>query len=840
MQANLETLSKQTIGKRIAANTGLMVGAKFLSVLMGFCTLMIATRALSNEAFGIVVFLHAYMLFFSEVATFQNWQAIIRFGAEDQKANDSEGLAKLIKLGVKLDAISALLAYLGSLALFGIVMLIIEMFPSIGPDSGTSAAELQKYAAVYCLVVLARQTSTSVGVLRLFDRFQILALEAMIMPALRFIGSLYAFYAGWGVEGFLCVWFFASLANYIALILTGGLELRRRKMLGRVLRAKSTFRNQREGLWPFFIKSNIDSTLAAGTLHLPLLLVTAFFGPVLAAIYKIAEEVSRLLSEGFKLLDQVIYPELSKMVVNGEADKIWRLVMRAAFALLSVGFAMSAMVWVWGPDILSAVATKDYSASAPYASLLVPAAALTGLVAPLFPIFYAAGKPERAIIARGATLIAYIGAFIVLSLMIGEMGPGWAVIVGNIVGVGLVFFMAKKTLTKTVEHTCETGLPEGLRTVALVGQSDKRIWGMPIAKWQGRAMKKAGGHVCTDQVRSENDAKVYLGVTWVLSAALAKGFISAPKTALIIDNIIAGVTDVPRDIAQRLIGDNANAALAAGMTLKAPDELADSYNKTLRKTDPPYGIDVSTAPIEPVMRRQFASSYKGITDFVTKYFWPLPAYYVTRLCARLRLTPNMVTTIGLVLCIAAFYFFMQGQWALGFLTGWLMTFLDTVDGKLARTTMTYSSWGNAYDHGIDLIHPPFWYWAWFAGLGGTIAWSDPASWLSLPMNLALMAIFLGYLVDRIIEGIFIVQHGFHIHVWRPFNSLLRIYTARRNPNTFIFMIACILSLLIKDAAQWGFYAVAIWTWTCILINIGVVIVAALSRKPVTSWMDDTI
>jgi len=97
MQANLETLSKQTIGKRIAANTGLMVGAKFLSVLMGFCTLMIATRALSNEAFGIVVFLHAYMLFFSEVATFQNWQAIIRFGAEDQKANDSEGLAKLIR-----------------------------------------------------------------------------------------------------------------------------------------------------------------------------------------------------------------------------------------------------------------------------------------------------------------------------------------------------------------------------------------------------------------------------------------------------------------------------------------------------------------------------------------------------------------------------------------------------------------------------------------------------------------------------------------------------------------------------------------------------------------------
>ena len=44
-----------------------------------------------------------------------------------------------------------------------------------------------------------------------------------------------------------------------------------------------------------------------------------------------------------------------------------------------------------------------------------------------------------------------------------------------------------------------------------------------------------------------------------------------------------------------------------------------------------------------------------------------------------------------------------------------MTFLDTVDGKLARTTLTSSKWGDIFDHGIDLVHPPFWYVAWGAG-----------------------------------------------------------------------------------------------------------------------------
>jgi len=106
------------------------------------------------------------------------------------------------------------------------------------------------------------------------------------------------------------------------------------------------------------------------------------------------------------------------------------------------------------------------------------------------------------------------------------------------------------------------------------------------------------------------------------------------------------------------------------------------------------------------------------------------------------------------------------------------------------------------------------------------------------MTLALLAIFVGYVVDRIIEGIFIAQHGFHIHVWRPANSLLRIYTARRNPNMFIFMIGIILSAFIPSAGIWGFYAVAIWTWICIAINIGVVLVGTFARKPLISWMDE--
>src|SRR3546814_9511401 len=79
----------------------------------------------------------------------------------------------------------------------------------------------------------------------------------------------------------------------------------------------------------------------------------------------------------------------------------------------------------------------------------------------------------------------------------------------------------------------------------------------------------------------------------------------------------------------------------------------------------------------------------------------------------------MVTLASLLLVGAAFYWFAAGQYAIGLVAAWLMTFLDTVDGKLARVTVTHTKFGNVFDHGIDLVHPPFWYWAWMIGLQAT-------------------------------------------------------------------------------------------------------------------------
>ena len=86
---DLDIRSRWGLRGRMISNTGMLAGARLISAVMGVATLILAARVLSdNVAFGTLLFVHAYMLFFSEIASFQIWQTLIRFGADELKARN--------------------------------------------------------------------------------------------------------------------------------------------------------------------------------------------------------------------------------------------------------------------------------------------------------------------------------------------------------------------------------------------------------------------------------------------------------------------------------------------------------------------------------------------------------------------------------------------------------------------------------------------------------------------------------------------------------------------------------------------------------------------------------
>ena len=316
---------------------------------------------------------------------------------------------------------------------------------------------------------------------------------------------------------------------------------------------------------------------------------------------------------------------------------------------------------------------------------------------------------------------------------------------------------------------------------------------------------------------------------WVFEVSIVIGLARRPGT-LLVDPIsrrpVAAHVAADRLPATIALLRDGHGVLPADIERRGPDEVGGTYNHELRKKESPYLLELTPETRAAVERRMFSGSYKGVTDFVTKFWWPRPAEVVTRWCAKLGMSPNLVTTLGAIGVVYSFWAFWHGHYLSGLVSGWIMTFLDTVDGKLARVTLTSSTIGNVFDHGIDLIHPPFWWWAWIVGLA---AYGMPTEYA----NLALWTILVGYVVQRIFEGIFKWLFGMHVHVWRPFDSFFRLITARRNPNLVI-----LTPLALVGRPDLGILLVALWTALSLVVHAVQIVQGLVARRraPITSWL----
>lgn len=290
--------------------------------------------------------------------------------------------------------------------------------------------------------------------------------------------------------------------------------------------------------------------------------------------------------------------------------------------------------------------------------------------------------------------------------------------------------------------------------------------------------------------------------------AWLKAMRSRPKTVLTL-----GAKPVIAHVPASEDFSAAVAVLESGGSLDGYEQLAGetaelSYAE-LRKRDRPFVMPLDPNCPEAVERAAYDAAYKGVTDILTLYLWRRPAFYLTRWAARARLSPNFVTLAGAVLCLLAFILFWRGEYWWGVLSGFIFMVLDTVDGKLARCTGASSKWGNVFDHGIDLVHPPFWWWAWEHGLA---AYGRPLE--PVYATMVLWAIIGGYVGQRVIEGIFMRRFGgMHIHVWKPIDSKFRLITARRNPNMVI-----LVSALLFGRPDVGLELVAWWTIVSLIFH----------------------
>ncbi len=347
----------------------------------------------------------------------------------------------------------------------------------------------------------------------------------------------------------------------------------------------------------------------------------------------------------------------------------------------------------------------------------------------------------------------------------------------------------------------------------IVGTCQHRLFGLAPAERLRRQLAK-----------SEN----------VLIVADASAVLSDPTLAWLLDNprtVLTSAAGRPLAVAVRPgeadAGEAALAGAGSGFTQANPATLPAQFVRKLRRRDQLLALSLHEEPVAKAERALFANVYKGVTDAVTKWVWPEPAFHLVRLLARLKVSPNAVTSVGLALTfVAAWLFYLGDLWG-GMAAAWGMTFLDTVDGKLARTTVTSSRFGNLLDHVTDYVHPPIWWYCLAVGLAVHQPEQSDLIWA------ACWTILGTYLAGRAIEEIFKARTGFNAYLWRPFDSRFRLIVSRRN------IILLIMSFgLAAGAGAEAFAVCAAWSVVSVLIQAVRLAqgLAAHRRQPLTSWM----
>ena len=276
-------------------------------------------------------------------------------------------------------------------------------------------------------------------------------------------------------------------------------------------------------------------------------------------------------------------------------------------------------------------------------------------------------------------------------------------------------------------------------------------------------------------------------------------------------------------------------AFAAGRLPASPPapvvvEGSFQFVSNMKKREPFMAYALDRVVARTAEDALYYASYKGVTDIVTKHAWPVPALAVVRACVGAGISPNMVTTLSIILSIAAIPLFIYGYLALGLACAWGMTFLDTVDGKLARVTVSYSNFGNYFDHIPDIVFPPLW---WLAFMAGVQRIADPGVDTLL---WSCFGIIMGsYVVGRLCEGVFTLRNGFAPFLWRAKDARFRLILARRNPNLLILTAAVLFQL----PAQ-GYYVLTLWCAVCAVVQLWNLAESEWARRaqPLASFLQD--
>ena len=398
---------------------GWLLGGRGVAAVLSLLYIAVITRTLGLAGFGQFALVVGTAQTITALVGFQTWQVIVRYGMGHLHEGRPNALARLVKACLALDVGAALA---GSLLAAAAVSL-------LGPRFGWDA-QLQRDALLFCFISLVAVRSTSVGVLRLYDRFGVAAAADTAMPVTRLAGALIAYAVAPTVEGFLIVWAAAEVIGAAAFWRTAATTMKALPWRASPL-SWAAIRADNPGIVRLAGITNASQTFQLAGKQVAVLLVGLFASPAAAGGFRLAHQLGQAFAKVGQLLARALFPELMRArALSADPDHFAHLLTRTVRIAAVGGGAILALLFFAGRPLLALVAGEEFVAVYPLL-LLLGAAAVIELVGVGFePALIAAGRAGTAFRIQLLVAVVLLALLVTLLPARGAIGGGIALLAG--------------------------------------------------------------------------------------------------------------------------------------------------------------------------------------------------------------------------------------------------------------------------------------------------------------------------------------------------------------------------------------------------------------------------
>lgn len=418
--------------RRVLANAGVLLGGRAANAVMGLGAIALAARSLGVAGFGVLVLIHALAQFMGETVKFQSWQTVLRYGAGPLADGRVRAFQRVIRFTLMLDALGALVGVGVGLAA---VVLLGERL-SLTPEH-------RPMAALYLTTVAFMVSATPVGLLRLLDRFDVLARQTALIGLVRLTGGAIAFFLHAPLPVFMLVWGMGTAAGFSLLAFESWRELRKRALLAG-FPWRGPWSAGMYGVWRFAWSTNLSATLDVAFTHIITLAVGVVAGPAPAALWRVGRQVADAIAKPARLLTASLYPELAQLNARsgeGAAIDMWRLALRIAALAGALGLVLLILSLGAGAWLLRTVMGAGFEAAAGLMNWQVLAAVIGLLALPFEPMLVSMGRAGTALIVRAVVCAVYLALLWPMIAAFGASGAAVALVLAS-VALGLGMFAA--------------------------------------------------------------------------------------------------------------------------------------------------------------------------------------------------------------------------------------------------------------------------------------------------------------------------------------------------------------------------------------------------------------